>query len=137
MATDNAVMRYKDIKYYNEKLQGSMPSGGGVSSLADLGITLSADEINNLPTDKYAYTDVWVEIPPSATPSTIIRERHYLTFDVSSNVYAMGEIFQTNHWGNIRAIECDSTYVRVFIDYTQPSTMNDLVWVRLFHKKVE
>lgn len=51
MATDNAVMRYKDIKYYNEKLQDSMPSGGGVSSLADLGITLSADEINNLPTD--------------------------------------------------------------------------------------
>lgn len=49
MATDNAVMRYKDIKYYNEKLQDSMPSGGGVSSLADLGITLSADEINNLP----------------------------------------------------------------------------------------
>ena len=57
MATDNAVMRYKDIKYYNEKLQDSMPSGGGVSSLADLGITLSAAEINNLPSNINAVND--------------------------------------------------------------------------------
>lgn len=134
MATDNAVMRYKDIKYYNEKLQGSMPSGGGVSSLADLGITLSADEINNLPTDKYEYTDVYVEIKPSATPSSVIREKHYLT-----NVYdvvAMCQIFSTYHYGDIRAIECDSTYVRVYLDFTQPSNYNDIVQVRLFYKVV-
>lgn len=135
MATDNAVMRYKDIKYYNEKLQDSMPSGGGVSSLADLGITLSAAEINNLPTDKYAYTDVAIGIPPKASPTSLIRAQHYIN-DAYNSIVAAGEVFYVPHHGNIIGISCDSYYVRLYIDFTQPDGYYDSVTIRVFYKVV-
>lgn len=98
MATDNAVMRYKDIKYYNEKLQDSMPSGGGVSSLADLGITLSAAEINNLPT---AISNCKIKYIDSSFTLTTGQTYWNLPANLGKTKTLLGGIVYTDSWQSL------------------------------------
>ena len=63
MASDEKILQFKDLKTYNNRVKQYVDenagSGGGSTTLADLGITVSAAQINEIPSIKSKATGAY------------------------------------------------------------------------------
>lgn len=62
MASDEKILQYKDLKTYNNRVKQYVDENagsGGSTTLADLGITVSATQINEIPNINSKATDAY------------------------------------------------------------------------------
>lgn len=93
MINDNAIVKWGEMKHYTEDVKEFVKNeggGGGVKSLSDLGITITASTINGLPT-KINNLGTTID---SVTMSTLLYSMD-LTLSMNSSNDADSHVYNT------------------------------------------